>query len=130
MGKFLVRSSAFWQNSTLESTHIEQQIRIILTVYADETILPLYRSRGSGQSIFYVPEYSTTSEENEEFKLRYKISTFQFNPQFSIRSFVYLQINVMFHETHSRVTRPTFFIIITHDIFIIRIWMLCQISLN
>lgn len=64
---------------------------------------------------------------------------FQFNQQFStvremarknLTIVVYLQINVMFHKTHSRIARPTFFIIITHDIFIIRIWMLCQISLN
>lgn len=80
MGKFLVRGSAFRQNSALESAHVEQQIRIVLAVHANETIFPLYRGRGSGQSIFNVPKYSTTSENFEGFK-RFEMSTiFKFNP--------------------------------------------------
>ena len=40
-----------------------------------------------------------------------------------------LQIDVMFHEPHPGIPRPTFLIVVTHNIFIIWIGMLGQITL-
>jgi len=42
---------------------------------------------------------------------------------------MYLQIDVVFHESHSRVSRPAFLVVITHNVLIVRIGMFCEISL-
>lgn len=53
------------QDPALKPSHIEQQVRIILGVSWDETVLPLDGGHGARQSVLYVPEYcATTGEEN------------------------------------------------------------------
>ena len=40
------------------------------------------------------------------------------------------KINIMFHESHSTIFGPTFFIIVTNDVLIVRIGILSKESLN
>ena len=40
------------------------------------------------------------------------------------------QIDVVFHESHPRVTRPTLFVVITDDVLIVRVGMFRQVSLD
>lgn len=36
----------------------------------------------------------------------------------------------MLHQSHSSITGPTFFVVVTDDVFVIRIWMFGEVALN
>lgn len=57
-----------WQNATLEAGHVEEQIRIVFRVNRNECILPLDGGHGARQTIFDVPEDSTTSAKIEKWR--------------------------------------------------------------
>ena len=40
------------------------------------------------------------------------------------------QVDVMFHESHARVARPTLLVVVSDDIFIVRVGMFRQVSLD
>lgn len=42
----------------------------------------------------------------------------------------YLQINIMLHKSHSGISWPTLFIVVSHNVLIIWIWVLCKVPLN
>lgn len=40
------------------------------------------------------------------------------------------QIHIVFHQSHTAVTRPTFFIVVAYDILVVWVGVLCQIALD
>ena len=34
----------------------------------------------------------------------------------------------MFHQSHSTILRPAFFVVVTDDVLVVRIWVLCEVS--
>ena len=98
--ELFVRHAALGQNATLESGHVEQQVRVILGVDADETAFPLdgrYRTR---ETILDVPEDGAA------------------------------QVDVVFHQTHAGITRPAFLVVVADDVLVVGIRMLRQVALD
>lgn len=62
MGELLIAGAAFGQNATLKTTHVEQQIGVILAVNRHEAVLPLHCGDGSRQAVLDIPEHSTATE--------------------------------------------------------------------
>lgn len=46
------------------------------------------------------------------------------------KGFDYLQVDIMFHKTHTRVSGPALLIVIPDNVFIVRVRMLSQVSLD
>ena len=42
---------------------------------------------------------------------------------------MYSQVDVVFHESHPGVARPTLLVVITDDVFVVRVWMFRQVAL-
>ena len=49
MSEFLVGSSGLGQDATLEATHVEQQVGVVLAVDGHEAALPLDSCDGTGE---------------------------------------------------------------------------------
>lgn len=88
------------QNSALQSGHGKEQIGVVLAIHGDKSALPLDGCHRSGQTIFDVPKHSPS------------------------------QIDVMFHESHSGISWPALFVVVTHNVFIVGIGMLGQVPLD
>lgn len=58
--------TALWQDATLEATHVEEQVRVVLAVDRDEALLPHEGGDGTRKTILHVPEDSSSPEEEEE----------------------------------------------------------------
>lgn len=39
------------------------------------------------------------------------------------------QVNIMLHQSHAGITGPALFVVVTHNVFIVRVWVLCEIPL-
>lgn len=65
MCKFIMCSTDFGQNSTLKSTHIEQQVGIVFAVNWHKTVLPQCSCHRPWQSVFDVPKYGTSTEKHK-----------------------------------------------------------------
>jgi hypothetical protein len=50
------------KNTALKTTHVEQQIWIVLGVDTDKAVFPLDSSRGTWKSVLDVPENSTATD--------------------------------------------------------------------
>lgn len=61
MCKFLKRGSAFWQDTTFKSTHVEKQIWVIFAVDWHKTVVPFNCCHRPRKTVLYVPEYSSSS---------------------------------------------------------------------
>ena len=47
------------QDATLEAAHVEQQVRVVLTVHRHKATVPVDGSDGARQTVLDVPEHST-----------------------------------------------------------------------
>lgn len=88
------------QDSHVESTHRKQQIGIILRIHRNERILPLNRRHRTWQAILDVPKHRST------------------------------EIDVVLHESHAGVAWPALLVVVTDDVFVVRVGMLGQVTLN
>jgi len=43
---------------------------------------------------------------------------------------LYSQIDIMLHQPHSCISWPTLLIVVTNNVFIVWVWMFCEVSLN
>ena len=43
---------------------------------------------------------------------------------------MHLQIDVVLHESHARVSRPALLVVVAHDVLIVGIRMFCQVTLD
>ena len=68
MGELLILHPALWQYSTLKPAHVEEKVRVVLAVDGHEAALPLGGGDGAGKTVLYVPEHSTTAEQEEGLK--------------------------------------------------------------
>ncbi len=50
------------KNATLESGHVEEQVRVVLRVHADKRVLPVDGRHGARKPILDVPKHSTSTE--------------------------------------------------------------------
>ena len=58
--ELLVRRAALRQDATLQATHVEQQVGIVLAVHRHEAVLPLNSRHRPRQPVLNVPEHSAT----------------------------------------------------------------------
>ena len=84
----------------LETVHIEEQIRIIRGVQADEGVVPVQRGDAARQAVLYIPEYPTP------------------------------EIHVRFQKAHAAVPRPTAFVLVFHRILVVGIGVFDEVSLH
>ena len=91
---------AFGQNPALKSAHAEQKIGVVLAINRDKCSVPLNGGHGSWQSILDVPKHSSS------------------------------KIDVMFHQSHSSISWPAFFVVVSDNVFIVGIRMFGQVPLN
>lgn len=54
MRELLVAHTNFWENSTFEAAHIEEQVRIVFAVHRDERILPFDSCNGARQTVLKI----------------------------------------------------------------------------
>lgn len=62
MREFLVGHPTFWQDPTLESAHVEQEVRIVLAVDGHETVLPLDGRHRPRKTVLDVPKHGSAAE--------------------------------------------------------------------
>ena len=98
--KFFMSSSALGQNPALKSAHAEQKIGVVLAINRDKSSVPLDGGHGSWQSILDVPKDSSS------------------------------KIDVMFHQSHSSISWPAFFVVVSDNVFIVGIRMFGQVPLD
>ena len=116
MSEFVGDHTALGQNSALETAHVKEQIGIVLRVDRHKRRRPFDRRQRARHSILdvpkYRPAYSTQSSINQQ----------------SINKPT--KIDIVLHESHSRVSRPALLVVVPDDVLIVRIGMLRQIALN
>jgi hypothetical protein len=100
LGELFLESSDLGQQSHLETRHREEQVRIVFRVDRNVGILPVNGGDTSRQSVLYLPEDTSS------------------------------QVDVVFHESHSAVLWPTFPVVVAHNVLIVGVRVLGQISLN
>lgn len=100
MSEFFKCCAALRQNAAFKTTHVEQEIWIIFAVYRHKAFIPAQCCDRSGQAVLYVPEHSTA------------------------------KINIVLHEPHASIPWPAFPVVVAHNVLIIWIRVLCQITLN
>ena len=61
--ELLVRGSTLGQDATLEATHVEQQVGVVLAVHRHEAAVPLDGRHRPRQPVLDVPEHCTTPEQ-------------------------------------------------------------------
>jgi len=98
--ELFVQGSDLGQDSDFEASHAEQKIRVVLAVNRHETAFPLDSGDASRQSVLDVPEHGSS------------------------------QVDVVFHESHSRISGPTLLVVVANDVLIVGIGMLGEISLD
>lgn len=59
MGELLITGATFGQDAALESAHVEEQVRVVFTVYGHKAVLPLHRGHRARKAILNVPEHGT-----------------------------------------------------------------------
>lgn len=99
VSEFFVLRPAFRQDSALKTAHVEQQVGVILGVHTDKAVLPLDSGHRSRQTVLDVPEHRPS------------------------------QVNVVFHQSHPGIPWPAFLVVVANDVFVVRIWMFCEVSL-
>lgn len=100
MRKFVLLGATLGQNATFEAAHGEEQVRVVLAVDRHEAVLPLHRSDCSRQPVLDVPEDGAA------------------------------QIHVMLHKAHAGITWPAFLVVVAHNVFVVRIGVFGQVTLN
>ena len=100
MSEFFKRCAALGQNAAFKATHVEKKIWIIFAVDRHKAFIPAECCDRSRQAVLDVPEHSTA------------------------------KINVMLHEPHASIPGPAFPVVVAHNVLIIWIRVLCQITLN
>ena len=60
VGKLIAGGAALWQDAALKAAHVEQQVRVVLAVNWDKTLLPQEGCDGTRETILHVPEHSTS----------------------------------------------------------------------
>ena len=88
------------QDATFKSTHVEQKIWIVLAVDRHEALIPRECRDRSWQAVLDIPEHSTP------------------------------KINIMLHEPHASISGPALPVIVAHNVFIVRIRVLCEVALD
>lgn len=57
--KLLITSATLREDATLEATHVEEQVRVVLAVHRHKAVLPLNCGHRTREAILDVPEHST-----------------------------------------------------------------------
>ena len=60
VGELLMGSAALGQHAALKATHVEEQVRVVLTVDGHEAAVPLDGGHGARQAVLDVPEHRAT----------------------------------------------------------------------
>mmetsp|Transcript_29770 Transcript_29770/g.62395 ORF Transcript_29770/g.62395 Transcript_29770/m.62395 type:complete len:277 (-) Transcript_29770:3144-3974(-) len=100
MGEVFVQHSNLRQNTNLEPTHIEEKIGIVLAVHGNKAVLPLDGCYRARKLILDVPEDRTA------------------------------EVDIMLHETHPRIARPAFLVVVTNHVLIVWIRVLAEETLD
>ena len=100
MGELLERRSDLGQDAALEAAHVEENVWVVLAVDGDKRPLPLDGGDGARETILYVPEDSPA------------------------------QVDIMFHEPHASISRPTLLVIVADNVLVVWVWVLRQVSLD
>lgn len=58
------------------------------------------------------------------------ISTLNYFLIWTLHFLVDLQIYIMLHQPHPGISRPALLVVVAHDVLVVGIWVLCQVSLN
>jgi len=98
--ELFVQVTALGQDANLESVHGEEQVGVVSAVYTSKSVIPLDCGNASWQAVLHVPEDSTT------------------------------QVDIMSHQSHSRITRPALLVLVADDILEVRVWLLRQEALD
>ena len=61
MGELFVLHAALGENAALKSTHVEEEVGVVLAVHGDKAALPLRGCDGARETVLDVPEHSTTT---------------------------------------------------------------------
>ena len=132
------------KDAALEPGHVVQQIRIVLRVHAHKGALPVNRRHRTRQTILDVPKDGTSTE-----KQRNSCSTAEQTQQHARwasprpvgemdnlastgtkNEQSHSQVNVVLHQAHPGVPRPTLLVVVTHDVLDVRVRMLGQVALD
>ena len=98
--ELLVDVSNLGKNTNFEAAHREEKLRVVLRVNRDESIIPLDGSERSRKTVLDVPEDCTT------------------------------EIDVVFDETHSTISRPTLLVVVTDQVLVVRIGVCREVTLD
>lgn len=100
MCELLKSGSTLGQYPALKTTHVKQQVRVIFTVHRHKAILPHESTNRTWQTILDIPEYCTS------------------------------KINVMFHESHTSITRPALLVVVSNNVLIVRVRVFSEVTLD
>lgn len=89
-----------WQDSTLKATHVEEKVGVVLAVDGDKAALPLDGRDRSREAVLDVPEDGPP------------------------------QVHVVLHEPHPSVSRPALLVVVTDNVLIIGVRVLCEVALD
>jgi len=78
----------FGQDPYFKPTHQEQQLRVIIQIYAHECILPSNRCQGLRQALLHIPEYCMA------------------------------QVDIMFNQAHVAVLGPAMLVIVSNNVIV------------
>lgn len=98
--ELLVDVTDLGQDTDLEATHREEELRIVLGVDRYESIVPLDGRKRTRKSVLDVPEDGAT------------------------------QIDVVLDQTHPAVSRPTLLVVVTDQVLVVRIGVGREVSLD
>mmetsp|Transcript_17531 Transcript_17531/g.36309 ORF Transcript_17531/g.36309 Transcript_17531/m.36309 type:complete len:330 (+) Transcript_17531:2994-3983(+) len=96
----LVDHPRLWLDPNLEPVHVEEEVRVVLGIDTDETLLPVDSRDGTRQAVLDVPEGSPS------------------------------EVDVVLHETHPAVPWPALLVLVPHNVLVVGVWVLDQVALN
>ena len=96
LGKFAALVADLRQNADLKSVHREEQVGVVATVDAGESVIPFYGSDRTWQTVLQIPEDSAT------------------------------EVDIVTHQPHAGVARPALLVLVANDVLKVGIGLFGQ----
>ena len=100
MSELLEGGPDLGEDATLEAAHVEEKVWVVLAVDGHEARLPLDGGDGARQAVLNIPEHRPT------------------------------QVDVMLHQPHASISRPTLLVVIADYVLVVWVRVLRQIPLD
>mmetsp|Transcript_13888 Transcript_13888/g.19295 ORF Transcript_13888/g.19295 Transcript_13888/m.19295 type:complete len:371 (-) Transcript_13888:1044-2156(-) len=98
--KLLHKTSRLGENSDFETAHVEEQVRVVLAVDGHKALLPFDSGEGTRKAILDLPEDGSS------------------------------KVDIVLHKSHTSISWPALLVVVPHNVFVVRVRVLCQVSLD